>query len=137
MKILKFIVLTLLLSFSNQKLAAQQKQEEQIIQKVNFEADKIILNDKIAFNYIKLGNNFSILNLQNKEIISGVISLLSDGTFSSLITFVASGKQFSNKKIIGRNDLVFALAKNNVIKEDFTIDEVKLSHFFQEYNQLK
>jgi len=137
MKILNLIFLVLLLSFSNNKLFAQKENKEQAIKAVQFETDKIILNNKLAYNYKKNDNNFSILDLQNKEIISGQITSLGDGKFSSIITFTASGKQFSNEKIIGRNNLIFALAEYNVINEDFTIDEERLSSFILKYNQLK
>ncbi|MEN2412612.1 hypothetical protein [Flavobacterium mesophilum] len=51
MKFLKITILLFTIAFSSTKLAAQQK-EEQIIKAVSFETDKIILNNKIAYNYI-------------------------------------------------------------------------------------
>ncbi|AWK05335.1 hypothetical protein HYN56_14260 [Flavobacterium crocinum] len=136
MKILKLIILFLTIIFSNSTLFAQ-KNEEQIIQAIAFETNKIVLNNKHAYNYTKEGNNFIILNLSNKEIIKGEITSIGDGKFSSIITFLPSGKQFSNKKIIGRNDLIFVFAKYNIIKEDFSIDETRLSSFIENYNELK
>lgn len=49
----KTLLITLLfLAFIN--LSAQEKDKEQIITAVKFETDKIILNNKPAFNYSKL-----------------------------------------------------------------------------------
>ena len=47
------------------------------------------------------------------------------------------GKEFSNKKIIGRQEIIFALCENNVIRDNFEIDEAKLALFFEKYNELK
>ena len=55
--------------------------------------------------------------------ITGDITSLGDNKFSSVITFVTFGKKFSNTKIVGRNDLIFALCKNNVFTEDFKLRE--------------
>ncbi|WP_281637877.1 hypothetical protein [Flavobacterium marginilacus] len=99
--------------------------------------ENIILNNQNAFNYKKEGNHFSISTLKNVEIISGDISSLGDGKFSNIITFIPQNKTFSNGKIIGRNQLIFALAENNVINKDFTIDETKLNDFLKKYNEIK
>ncbi|MFB9079969.1 hypothetical protein ACFFLS_08770 [Flavobacterium procerum] len=136
MRVIKITILLFAIVFSTNLLSAQEK-EEQIIKAISFEKGEIILNNKIAFFYLKDGNNFSISDLKNKEVISGQINSVGNGKFSSIITFIASDKKFSNERIIGRNDLIFALAENNVIKEDFRIDEVKLASFIEKYNQLK
>jgi hypothetical protein len=132
----KILVLSLLmLTFIN--VYSQKSKEEQIIKAVKLEADKIILNNKLAFNYSRNGNDYSISNLDGKEIIKGIITSLGEGNFSSVITFVTIGKEFSNKKIIGRKEIIFALCENNVIKENFELDEAKLTLFFEKYNELK
>ncbi len=124
-----------MLSFIN--LSAQEKNEEQIITAVKFETDKIILNNKPAFNYNKLYNYFTISDLNGKELITGDITALGKNKFSSVINFVTFDKKFSNAKIIGRNELIFALCENNVFTEDFKINEEKLTEFFEKYNELK
>ncbi len=124
-----------MLSFIN--LSAQKSEEKQIITKVKFETDKIILNDKPAFNYSKVYNYFTISDLNGKELITGDITSLGNNKFSSVITFVTFGKKFSNTKIVGRNELIFALCENNVFTVDFKINEEKLNVFFEKYNELK
>ena len=132
-KILFFVIF--ILSFAN--LKAQESKDVQIITAVKLEADKIILNNKIAYNYTRNGNDFLISKLDGKELIKGSITSLGDGKFSSIITFVTIGKEFSNEKIIGRKEVIFALCENNVIKENFELDEAKLNLFFEKYNELK
>ncbi|MCL9810095.1 hypothetical protein [Flavobacterium luminosum] len=129
------LISILILSFTN--LIAQEAKEKQIITAVKLEADKIILNNKIAYNYTRNGNDFLISNLDGKELIKGSITSHGDGKFSSVITFVTFGKDFSNAKIIGRKEIIFALCENNIIKDNFEIDEVKLASFFEKYNELK
>jgi hypothetical protein len=124
-----------ILSFAN--LKAQESKDVQIITAVKLEADKIILNNKTAYNYTRNGNDFLISKLDGKELIKGSITSLEDGKFSSIITFVTVGKEFSNEKIIGRKEVIFALCENNVIKENFELDEAKLNLFFEKYNELK
>ncbi|VXB76857.1 conserved hypothetical protein [Flavobacterium sp. 9AF] len=132
----KILLITILiLSFNN--LKAQKSVEKQLITAVKFETDKIILNDELAYNYSRKGNEFLISQIDGKELIKGTISSDENGKFSSVITFFQIGKEFTNEKIIGRNDLIFALCENNVIKENFEIDEVKLLAFFEKYNKLK
>lgn len=116
---------------------AQKSEDKQIITAVKFDSNKIFLNNKIAFNYFRDGNDFIISSLDGKEIIKGSISSNREGKISSVITFVAIGKEFSNSKIIGRNEIVFALCEYNVIKDNFEIDEIKLASFFEKYNELK
>ena len=124
-----------ILSFLN--LKAQESNEVQIITAVELKADKIILNNKTAYNYSRNGNDFLISNLDGKELIKGSITSHGNGKFSSIITFVTVGKEFSNEKIIGRKEIIFALCENNVIKDNFEIDEAKLTLFFEKYNELK
>jgi hypothetical protein len=118
-------------------LKAQEAVEKQIITSVKLEADKIFLNDQLAFNYLRIDSDFIISNLNGKELIKGHISSDENGKFSSIITFVTFGKDFSNEKIIGRKEIIFALCENNVIKENFEIDELKLTAFIKKYNELK
>lgn len=132
-KILLFSIF--ILSFTN--LKAQESKEVPVITAIKLEADKIILNDKLAYNYTRNGNDFLISNLDGKELIKGSITSQGNGKFSSIITFVTVGKEFSNEKIIGRKEIIFALCENNVIKENFEIDEAKLTLFFEKYNELK
>jgi hypothetical protein len=132
-KILFFAIF--ILSFTN--LKAQESKDAQIITAVKLEADKIILNNKTAYNYTRNGNDFLISKLDGKELIKGSITSLGNGKFSSIITFVTVGKEFSNEKIIGRKEVIFALCENNVIKENFELDEAKLNLFFEKYNELK
>lgn len=134
MKILKLLLLIL---FFNTFYLVAQKKEEQIITQLKFETDKIILNDKHAFNYIRQENHFIISDLENKEIITGDITSSEEGKFISTITFVQENKVFSNEKIIGRNDLFFRMLENNVITKDFKIDTEKLAIFFEKYNEIK
>lgn len=134
---MKKILLITLLLLSFIKLSAQETEKKQIITAVKFETDKIILNNKPAFNYNKVYNYFTISDLDGKELIKGDITALGDNIFSSVITFVTFEKQFSNAKIVGRNDLIFALCENNVFTEDFKINEEKLTAFFEKYNELK
>jgi len=129
------LIIILLLSFIN--LSAQETEKKQIITAVKFETDKIILNNKPAFNYSKAQNYFTISDLDGKELINGDITAIGDNKFSSVITFLTFEKKFSNAKIVGRNDLIFALCENNVFTEDFKIDEAKLTEFFEKYNELK
>jgi hypothetical protein len=132
-KILFFAIF--ILSFVN--LKAQESKDVQIITAVKLEVDKIILNNKTAYNYTRNGNDFLISKLDGKELIKGSITSLGNAKFSSIITFVTIGKEFSNEKIIGRKEVIFALCENNVIKENFELDEAKLKLFFEKYNELK
>jgi hypothetical protein len=127
------IISLLILSF----LTVYSQKEKQIITVVKLEADKIILNNELAFNYARNGNEFSISTKDGIEIIKGIITSHGEGKFSSVITFVKIGKEFSNEKIIGRKELIFTLCENNVIKGNFELDEVKLALFLEKYNELK
>lgn len=134
MKIIHFLFIIALLMTID---ITAQEQVERIINEVEFKADKIILEKQEAFNYKKDGNHFSVLDLKNNELIIGDITSLGEGKFSSVITFVAENKKFSNAKIIGRSDLFFAMLNNNVITKEFKIDPEKLEMFFAKYNELK
>ncbi|RAR47906.1 hypothetical protein B0I10_107187 [Flavobacterium lacus] len=132
----KILFITILL-FTFTGLIAQKSKEKQIITEVKLEADKIILNKKLAYNYTRDGNDFLISALDGRALIRGSITSEGNGKFSSIITFVTVEKEFSNEKIIGRKEIIFALCENNVIKKNFEIDEVKLASFFEKYNELK
>jgi hypothetical protein len=131
----KILIIALLVLTAN--LKAQESKDKQIITSVKLEADKIFLNDQLAYNYLRIDNDFIISNLNGKELIKGRISSDQNGKFSSIITFVTLGKDFSNEKIIGRKEIIFSLCENNVIKENFEIDELKLAAFLKKYNELK
>ncbi|PTX62293.1 hypothetical protein C8N46_103393 [Kordia periserrulae] len=106
------------------------------ITEVQFEKDKIILNGKKAFDYRKEGNNYAILDLKGNELITGEIRKNDKGKWFSIITFKMVDKTFSNKKIIGRNHLIFALAEENVFQKNLKINKEKLLEFIQKYNEL-
>jgi ABC-type uncharacterized transport system permease subunit len=132
--IIRFLFLVMFLVTLNM---TAQEQVIRIFNEVAFESDKILLEKQEAFNYKKDGNHFVVLDLKDNELIIGDITSLGDGKFSSVITFVAENKKFSNAKIIGRSDLFFAMLNNNVINKDFKIDPEKLELFFEKYNELK
>ena len=126
------LILILLISSMNTIIA-----QKRIIKKVQFEKNEIILNKKKAFEYQKTGNDFVILDLKGNELITGSISKNEKNEWISIIDFKTVNKTFSNKKIIGRNHLVFALAEENIIKKNFEFDEKKLLKFIEKYNELK
>ncbi|WP_291123043.1 hypothetical protein [Empedobacter sp. UBA7620] len=111
--------------------------QKQNITAVKFDKENIFLNNQIAFNYQKNGNNFYIYNLKNVEIIKGEIQPLGNGKFTNKVTFILQEKQFKSSKIVGRNQLIFALTENNVIKKDFSIDEEKLTVFLNKLNEVE
>ena len=126
------LILILIISSMNTIIA-----QKRIIKKVQFEKNEIILNKKKAFEYQKTGNDFVILDLKGNELITGSISKNEKNEWISIIDFKTVNKTFSNKKIIGRNHLVFALAEENIIKKNFEFDEKKLLKFIEKYNELK
>lgn len=67
-------------------------------------------------------------------IISGEIRKI-DNEWVSKIQFHSVEKSFSNKKIIGRNNLIFALVESNVIGENFEIQKDKLLKFIEKFNE--
>ena len=129
-------LLSLLLFFTAISLNAQPG-KKQIIKEIKFENGTVILNKKLAFYYTKDGNNFSILNLDNKEIINGELTSVENGKFTSVINFVEQNKKFSNSEIVGRNDLFFKMLEYNVFTKRFKIDPLKLEEFFREFNEIK
>jgi hypothetical protein len=135
-KIVYLLSIMTILSCGTQKQAESKKQEKQIITKVNFPKDNpniIILNDKHAFNYIKNGNYFEILNLNNEKLIIGNI-FKEDEKWKSNIEFKTVNKSFSNSKIDSRNELIFSLAEFNVITENFELDSEKLLAYIEKFN---
>ncbi|PZX48802.1 hypothetical protein LV84_04316 [Algoriphagus ratkowskyi] len=135
-KIIYFLSILTILSCGTQKQGVSKKEEKQIITKVNFPKDNpniIVLNDKHAFNYIKSGNYFEILNLNNEKLIIGNI-YKEDEKWKSNIEFKTVNKSFSNSKIISRNELIFSLAESNVITENFELDSEKLLAYIEKYN---
>ena len=129
----KRILILMILITSVSTINAQKR----IIKKVQFEKNEIVLNGKKAFEYQKAGNDFTILDLNGNELITGKISQNESGEWSSLIDFKTVNKTFSNKKIIGRNHLIFALTEENIIKRDFEIDKKKLLKFIKKHNELE
>jgi hypothetical protein len=126
------LILVLLISSMNTIIA-----QKRIIKKVQFEKNEIILNKKKAFEYRKTGNDFVILDLKGNELITGSISKNEKDEWISIIDFKTVNKTFTNKKIIGRNHLIFALAEENIIKKNFEFDEKKLLKFIEKHNELK
>ena len=129
----KKLLILVILMISLNTINAQKR----IIEKVKFEHNEIILNDKKAFNYQKNGNDFAILDLEGNELVTGQIRKNDKGEWTSLIYFKIVDKTFSNKKIIGRNHLIFALAEANIIKKNFKFDKKRLLKFIKKYNELK
>ena len=107
------------------------------ITEIQFEKDEIILNGKKAFDYQKEGNNYAILDLKGNELITGEIGKNNEGKWFSIITFKIVDKTFSNKKIIGRNHLIFALVEENVFQKNLKINKKKLLKFIKRYNELE
>jgi len=133
MQILFGVILLINLNLLN----AQDKKANPIIKQIGFNDGKISLNKKVAFHYLTVGNDFIIKDLKDNDVIKGSITHLGDNKFSNIITFVSLNKQLYSEKIIGRNQLFFALCKDNVINENFEIDEVKLNQFIEENNDSK
>lgn len=137
-RILIFLFLGLIWSCGSTKNTTALKEEKRIITQITYledEPNKIYLNEQHAFNYKKIGNDFEILNLENEKLITGSISKV-NGEWESVIQFLTVDKTFSNKDIVGRNDLFFTLAGMNVITKDFKLDENKLLGYINKYNEL-
>lgn len=134
-----FFYLALLLtifSCGTQKQGINGEEKKEIFTKVEFPKDNpniILLNDKHAFNYIKNGNYFEILSLNNEKLIVGNI-FKEDETWKSIIEFKTVNKSFSNSKIIGRNELMFSLIESDVINENFELDTEKLLVYIEKFN---
>ena len=103
---------------------------------INFTETEIFINDAKCFNYSKKGNDFSIADNNGKEIIKGVIRKNLRGSFESVIMFLNVGKTFTNKKVIGRNDLIFSLINYKVIGPGCQFNIEKLNKFIEENNGL-
>jgi hypothetical protein len=121
--------------FSVQNTLAQKKSNPDITQ-VEFEESKIILNKKHAFNYYKEGNDFIISDLNDNQVIMGTVTPIGNKKFTSKFYFVTIGKEFHNKEIIGRNDLIMALCQYNVINKKLEIDNKKLEAFVEANNDM-
>lgn len=129
----KFVIPALLLVVSIQTVTAQETKETASVE-VNFTDKQIFLGEAKCFNYVKQGNDFTITDSNNKEIIKGIVRKNLTGGFESLILFVDAKETFTNKKIVGRNDLILALVKNKVIDANCRFDMEKLSKFIKEYD---
>ncbi len=134
-------ILILISSCSTSKVTNEQNTTNQInnsqINNIQFDKDKIIIEKKLCYKYSLIENNFLITDLYNKELIKGIIKSEDDNNFSSIITFVTLNKKFHNKKIIGRNDIIFALCYDNVIDKTCKISQEKLKIFVDKNNELK
>jgi len=106
------------------------------IKDVSFDKDNIILNKKISYKYDRNEDLFTIKNIDGKKLIEGSIKNLGDKKFETTINFLSKNIKFSNPKIIGRNDLIFALVNFNVFNKNGTINELKLEEFIKKYNIL-
>ena len=133
---MKYLYLLFLsLAFTVQYTNAQQKLKPEITQ-VEFGEKTIILNKKHAFNYYREDNDFVISDLNDNPIITGKITPLGNKKFVSKIYFVTIGKEFHNKKIVGRNELIMALCQYNVITKDFEINNERLYDFIYKNNEI-
>ena len=94
------------------------------------------MNEIVSYKYERLDNKFIIKSLEGSEILKGTIENIGYNKFFTKIIFVNLNKEFSNPKIIGRNDLIFALVNFNVFNNDSTINESKLKEFIEKYNTL-
>jgi hypothetical protein len=105
----KIIICILILTIGIYKINAQNSENNRIITSVSFEKEKIILNNVNCYNYIREGNEFKILDLNQKELIIGKVEKNSNDEFECVVTFVGINKQFSNKKMIGEMELFLDL----------------------------
>lgn len=133
----KAFLISLLIVMVSSKINAQTPITKQIITDVGFENNKIILNKISCYNYIREGNEFKILDLNNSPLITGTVEKNANDEFVCEVTFVEINKKFSNKKMIGRNGIIFALIDNNVIEKDFKFNKEKLLQFINDYNEIK
>ncbi|TDS52414.1 hypothetical protein [Myroides indicus] len=141
MKKIYFFNLMLLLlvsftSFSQNRSAYIEPREERNITQISFTEESIILNNETAYKYERQGDSFIIKTMEDIDLIKGKITNVGYNEFESLIIFLKLNKKFTNSKITGRNDLIFALADFNVFKRDLTMDEDKLTEFIALYNEL-
>lgn len=136
----KYLTLFLLILLSNISFAQHRifsDSNPSNITDVSFDKDHIILNKKIAYTYQRIENDFTLRNLENEIILEGYIENIAYKTFKTTITFSEPKVDFYNARIVGRNDLIFALVNFNVFNTDGTIDPKRLALFIQNFNELK
>ncbi|CAN1554256.1 hypothetical protein MCETHM1_02311 [Flavobacteriaceae bacterium] len=133
----KLIICVLIFTLGIFKINAQNSNNDRIITAVSFDKEKIILNNVNCYNYLREGNEFKILDLNQKELIIGKVEKNSNNEFECVVTFVEINKQFSNKKMIGRNGIIFGLVNSNVIEKNFEFNKEKLNKFIDEFNEIK
>ncbi len=120
----------------NDAIKSKDKKDEEI-NNIEFKTDKVYLEDKLCFNYFLHKGEFSIMDINNKDLITGKITATGPGEFSSVIHFLTIDMSFHNDKIIGRNDIILALVDNLIIDRNCNIDNEKLLKFVKENNQLE
>lgn len=130
-----FLATTIFFSLLNSSFT-QIKKEKQTVTVINFEKDRIYLNYKYVFDYKKNANHFVISEKKGEPIIEGYLQMV-NGVWKSKINFLLIDESFSNDKIVDRNDLIFALAEENVFTKKLKIDKQKLKQFIVKYNQLE
>ncbi len=133
----KLIICIVIFAAGIFKINAQNFSNDRVITAVSFDKEKIILNNVNCYNYVREGNEFKILDLNQKELITGKVEKNLNDEFECVVTFVEINKKFSNKKMIGRNGIIFGLVNSNVIKENFEFNNEKLSKFIEEFNEIK
>lgn len=111
-------------------------QNKNSFDEVHFEKFEIFLDGKLAYKYsIDETNYFEIKNLKGENIITGKITSLGNKKFKSEINFLTVNRNFTNEKIIGRNDIILNLNSHKVIKKNFELDEMRLNEFIDNFNQ--
>jgi hypothetical protein len=133
----KLIICTLIFIVGIFKINAQTSNNDRIITSVSFDKEKIILNNVNCYNYVREGNEFKILDLNQKDLIIGKVEKNSNDEFECVVTFVEANKKFSNKKMIGRNGIIFGLVNSNVIEKNFEFNKEKLNNFIEQFNEIK
>jgi hypothetical protein len=133
----KLIIYILVFTAGIFKINAQSSNNDRIVTAVSFDKEKIILNNVNCYNYVREGNEFKILDLNQKELIIGKVEKNSNDEFECVVTFVEMNKKFSNKKMIGRNGIIFGLVNSNVIENNFEFNKEKLNKFLEEFNEIK
>ena len=84
----KAFLISLLIVMVSSKINAQTPITKQIITDVGFENNKIILNKISCYNYIREGNEFKILDLNNSPLITGTVEKNANDEFVCKVTFV-------------------------------------------------
>lgn len=136
---LKKIILVIFISISNFIFSQSRDFNDSNppnITAVSFKESKIILNNAVAYNYERVEKDFIIKSLEGVDILKGTIENIGNNKFSTKIVFFNLNKEFSNPKIIGRNDLIFAFVNFNVFNKDSFINEARLKEFIDKYNTL-